>query len=684
MTMRKTTTTRKTLTTASVHKFFYATRCCLLCIIGAASFFPASAQTDTLSLPSATITERLRAEDDLTPTQSLSGHTLRSLSSQSVADALRYFTGVQLKDYGGLGGLKTINVRGMGSQHVGVMVDGVPLVNAQNGTIDLGRFDLDNLQSISLYNSQRTTLLQPAAAFASSSALYLQTLTPHFFQDNNATTNKRDWSLRARLRIGSFGTVQPTLNIEKPFSSHTVFSLSAGYIHSDGNYNFRYKVAGAYDTTGTRRNGDINAWRIESGLWGKTARSQWHIYGYLYTSSRGLPGAIVRGRGATADRQWDTNLFLQSSWQYRINHHYTHLFTGKLAYDYLHYLTDPKADPQSMFADNRYRTSSLYLSSAHRLVYNKFAIAIAADYRAERMTANLYDFPTPTRHTGFLSLTARTTKGPLRLQANLLATAMLDHTQQHQAMPRRTALSPAVNIAYQPWHNTPLTLQAFIKHSFRPPTLCDLYYTLVGNSNLKPERTWQYNVGATYKLPQWTFIKATTLRINAYHNAVSDKIVAIPSTSLFRWTMLNLGRVSIQGLEAEVKTNCEFSTLVLTLQASYTYERARDITDKTDAFYGDQVPYIPRHSGSIIALLSWKNFALNYSFIYTGSRYTQRANTTVNYMPAWYTNDLTLSYRLKHLDVALTCNNLFQQRYELVRGYPLPGRHWIFSMGWKL
>lgn len=49
-----------------------------------------------------------------------------------VADILRSFTGVQVKDYGGAGGLKTVNVRSLGSEHVGIFLDGIQVDNAQN------------------------------------------------------------------------------------------------------------------------------------------------------------------------------------------------------------------------------------------------------------------------------------------------------------------------------------------------------------------------------------------------------------------------------------------------------------------------------------------------------------------------------------------------------------------------
>lgn len=89
------------------------------------------------------------------PVQELSGERLQRLNSHNVADALRYFSGIQIKDYGGVGGLKTVNIRSMGTNHVGVFYDGIELGNAQNGTVDLGRFSLDNMESVTLYNGQK-------------------------------------------------------------------------------------------------------------------------------------------------------------------------------------------------------------------------------------------------------------------------------------------------------------------------------------------------------------------------------------------------------------------------------------------------------------------------------------------------------------------------------------------------
>lgn len=112
-----------------------------------------------------------RMQKKMSPVQILSGKELEKLNVYSVADALRYFSGVQIKDYGGIGGLKTVNIRSMGSHHVGVFYDGIELGNAQNGVVDLGRFSLDNMEVISLYNGQKSAIFQPAKDYSSASAI---------------------------------------------------------------------------------------------------------------------------------------------------------------------------------------------------------------------------------------------------------------------------------------------------------------------------------------------------------------------------------------------------------------------------------------------------------------------------------------------------------------------------------
>ena len=130
----------------------------LIFFVGYAAAFSSYAQTGKASLQDSLLhieEVEVYGKRPMATAQSLRGADLQALSTTSVADALKYFAGVQMKDYGGLGGLKTINVRSMGAQHVGVYVDGIRITNAQNGTVDLGKFSISSMESISLYNANK-------------------------------------------------------------------------------------------------------------------------------------------------------------------------------------------------------------------------------------------------------------------------------------------------------------------------------------------------------------------------------------------------------------------------------------------------------------------------------------------------------------------------------------------------
>ena len=66
-------------------------------------------QNPTQYIETVTVQGR-RSVPSIIPAQTLSGAELEKLNANSVADAIRYFSGVQIKDYGGIGGLKTVNI----------------------------------------------------------------------------------------------------------------------------------------------------------------------------------------------------------------------------------------------------------------------------------------------------------------------------------------------------------------------------------------------------------------------------------------------------------------------------------------------------------------------------------------------------------------------------------------------
>ncbi len=633
-----------------------------------------------------------RQSEEIVPSQRLAGGRLEALSSYSVADALRYFSGVQIKDYGGVGGLKTIDVRSMGTNHMGVFYDGIQLGNAQNGLVDLGRFSLENVEEIALYNGQKAQIFQSARDFGTSGSVYIKTRRPKF------DDNKR-FNLRCIVKGGSFGMINPAVVWEQRWSECLSSSLSAEYMGATGRYKFRYRrvlPSGvvAWDTTAVRQNGDIAAVRLEGSVFGRYRRGTWYAKGYYYDSERGIPGAIVNNVWRFAQRQWDRNAFVQGQWIHHVSDRYKFQLSAKYAYDRLRFLNP---DTTLMYLDNVFAQHEFYLSTAHHLrIARGWEANMSVDYQYNSLSANLADFKYPKRNSLLVAFASQYEWGRFKALASLLGTNVFDVSLTESASLSRW--TPAVYLSYALIRggDTELALRAFYKKIFRMPTFNDLYYTEVGNAHLDPEDTQQFDLGGILTRDWYRgWLRHIEVKADGYYNMVDNKIVAIPKGSgQYRWMMMNIGKVRIAGVETTAETVVRpHRSLGLTLCANYTYQRAMDMTDPEDndvyaGTYGGQIAYIPRHSGSVVANLAWRGLSINYSFVYVGERYHTSANIRENYEQPWYTHDLSLSYRHifakwrgrvglpRCVTVALECNNVFDQQYEVVLNYPMPGRNW--------
>ena len=625
--------------------------------------------------------QRIRKE--VIPVQMLAGKELQKLSVHSVADAIRYFSGIQVKDYGGIGGLKTVNIRSMGSHHVGVFYDGIELGNAQNGVVDLGRFSLDNMEAVSMYNGQKSAIFQSAKDFASASSIYMTTRTPSF------KGSKRN-NLNVGIKGGSFATINPSVLWEHRFSDKLSGSISAEYMYTSGEYKFRYAKKEGYDTTEVRKNGDVYSLRMEGALFGTVKGGEWKTKVYYYNSERGYPGASVReepGKFKHQDRQWDDNLFVQGSFRKNFGSVYSLLLNGKYAYDHLHYLSDPNLDVTTMYVDNRYTQQETYLSAANLFtIFDWWSASLSADFQWNTLDADLVDFVYPQRYSVLTAAATSIRFEQFKFQASLLHTYVKDVTRKvGGSAGKKSIITPTVVASYQPFQKIDLSLRAFYKRVFRMPTLNDLYYTFIGNKNLKPEYTNQFNVGITYGKDFTTRgLRRLEFQVDGYYNQVEDKIIAMPTSNQFRWTMLNLGYVEIRGVDVAAQGYWTVGKVDVSTRLNYTYQKAQDFTDPESRHYGGQIPYVPWHSATAILSGSYRGWDLNYSFIYTGERYEAVANIPENYAQPWYTHDMGLSKTIKWkktmLRVTGEVNNIFNQPYEVVQCYPMPGTNFKLKL----
>ena len=655
----------------------------LLCVLPLSLALSGGPLCDTLSLPAASVVEHV----DAPPSARVSGAELAA--SPTAADAVRQFTGLQLKDYGGVGGLKTVNVRSLGSEHVGVYVDGIAMDQAQNMQVDLGRLSTWAFGEISLYHGQKNEPLQTAKEYGSASALHFTTMAP--------AENR----FRARVSGGSFGSLSTGLMLERRLGSRLSLRTLAEYTRTDGDY--RYRLSGyreregewkRFDSTLVRENGDLQSLSANADLFFHDGRSQGRIGVRYYGSERGLPGPVVRRADPfplSADRQKDHNLSLQGRWDFS-GHSSVYRLTlrGKLSDDYTRYATHPERNPMALPYDNYYRQRASYLSASQRVCLGEVVFSLATDLQYNTLDSDVGQFVHPSRLTTYTAAAVTWFPGSVRASASLLHTFANDRFDREaggftRENATRSAFSPFVRLEYLfPRH---FTVSAFAKRSYRMPSFNDLYYTYIGNADLRPEDARQLSAALSYDsgfgMPGERLWRVRA-RIEAYHNRVLDKIVALPTASQFRWTMLNFGKVDIDGaeLEGEIVIPRLVREISWNVNAHYTFQRA---LNREAPFAGNQIPYIPLHSGSVSATISWNGWRVDWTSSFTGLRYSMAANTPDYEVAPYSLSDLRLEKRFggsrfPECTLRLSLNNVFGSRYEIVQHYPMPGRHFLIGL----
>lgn len=606
-----------------------------------------------------------------TPIQTLSHTDMERLGIHDMGDALKRFAGVQVKDYGGVGGMKTVNIRGLGAGHTGVTYDGVQVGDCQSGQVDLSRFTLDNVSLVSLQIGQEDNIYQSAKAYTSAGLINISTLQG---------VSDRKPHLTTTLRTGSYGLFSPSLLYHQQFSRLGIGAYTS-YERADGVYWFTLKN-GIKTIHERRNNSDIQTWRGELNMSYQVTDKQtlqWKAYGF--TSNRGLPGAVIYDNTYSAERLKDKNVFTQMLYENLFSNRIKMKAAAKWNYAWSRY----SDIPASGYKEDTYRQNETYLTAT--LWTNPLQglnFSFAQDYAHNHLSMTLPKAANPTRNSLWTALAANYQIGPFSVNASLLATNIYERVKQGNASDGFHRLSPAFSMQWRCLQD--FRLRFGYKDIFRTPTLNELYYTGIGNRHLNPEKSRMWNLGTTYS---HTFNRTLQLSLTAdgYFGNVTDKIIAVPK--MFYWQMMNAGKVRQLGLDVSANIEKRWGNdWTVSATGSYSLMKATDISDPTAVYYRNQIAYTPRHSGSASILLHTPYLDFCYNVLVMGERYTLSYNIPDNRMRPFADHSITLSREFninkQQLRVQFDVRNLGNKNYEVVRFYPMPGTNWRLSVSWVL
>ena len=625
-----------------------------------------------------TVTER-RLPVSLTagaPVQRMEKAELERMGALDVSDAVRHFSGVSVKDYGGIGGMKTVSVRSLGAQHTAVSYDGVAVGDCQSGQVDISRFSLDNVSALTLTIGQGDDIFQPAKALASAGVLSIETGKPDF--------GAASFRLAARVKSGSFGLANPSLFGAVRLGGKAGLSFYGDYLRADGNYPFEY-VNGTRRIKAKRNNSDIQAYRGEANFYASLGDGQdLRAKLYLFHSERGLPGSVVYDNPYAAERLHDRNYFGQLNYEVSFSSKWKLKAAGKFNYVW-NRDTDKEA---SGMRDDRFRQTETYLTATlWSEPLRGLSFSLAQDFAYNDLSTTLSNCQYPERYTVLTALSVQYRHPVFRITASLLNTYITENVRIGTAADDRQRLSPAVSLSWRPLPSMAWRLRASYKDIFRVPTFNDLYYRLIGNTRLRPESTRQWNVGTTWGVQVSPVVETLDVSVDAYYNKVKDKIVAVPT--MFVWKMSNVGEVETVGVDVNVSAGIRVAkSMRLGLSGAYNFMQAEDVTDRDSKLWRNQIAYTPRHSGS--GNLTWETpwVDVAYNVVFASERYRMPQNSADNRIRPYSDHSLsafrTFRWGRHALRLQADALNLGGKNYEIVRFYPMPGRNYKFTVTYYL
>jgi len=431
--------------------------------------------------------------------------------------------------------------------------------------------------------------------------------------------------------------------------------------------------------------------RIEGALYGNfTEKENGYIKGYFYQSERGLPGPTILYNNESSSKQriWDNTFFTQAHYEKEFSRFWVFQTNAKLNSGYTHYL-DPAYLGTEGKLENTYRQTEYYGSASvlYRALDN-LSFSATTDGAWTTLTSDASDFAFPTRLSWLSAMAAKYVTNQVLATASMLSTEVYEKVKIGNAASDYHKLSPYVSVSVKPFEGTDLRIRIFYKNIFRLPSFNDLYYANVGNKDLKPEKTNQVNLGLTYNFSINNWLPLLSLTLDVYHNDVTDKIVAYPNKDTFSWTILNYGKVVIDGLDLTTETTLQpWKNVGILLGSNYTYQRALNVTSLTDGNYNNQLPYTPRVSGSGKAGIVTPLINISYSLLWSGHRYAVNQNYIENRLPAYYDHSLSVSRNFQcktgliHLNLEVL--NLLDTNYEIVKWFPMPGRSFRATVSLK-
>lgn len=582
---------------------------------------------------------------------------IAQLGAWQVADAAATIPGAFIKNYGGIGGLKTISLRGTTSQQTLILLDGVRLTSGANGTVDLSGLPLALFEEIEVSRGGSSAL------YGGSAIAGVVNLRSSSYNSNSLS---RPLSVNVNTAFGSFGEMLTAAQVG--FSAIGArWNIAGEYMTSKGDYPFQSHQFGK-EITIKRTNADFQniglftSVSFELGQWTASSRL------FLKNTDRGSPGAVLQGSIEQASaRLREKEALMIHSVRTKSTQNSTLTLAVSTRYGELHY-----RDKDALFrgpdgANDLFITREVLLSAQMQWLTAFIHCGLSSELTYSDLRGNSFqpEVGSFVERTTF-SFAANAYKDIL-LDSSFTLAAQLQSRIDVNSL-NSNAFSPLVGLILR--HNDiPLRIRTSWSYNFRLPNFNEMYYLNFGTASLRPERAQSLNLGLVWDINSHLQAEAETFIIST-----NNQIIAVPKSPV-TWSAQNIGTVLSRGIE--LSAGGEIIKQFLSGRVAYTRQTTTDETVNS-LTPGKQIPYVPQEivSGNITTAIekSMIGFSINYSSF----RYSLADNSSESIIPSYLQVNIFAEQKINLTNINLTlradCNNLFNERYSVVLNYPMPGR----------
>jgi outer membrane cobalamin receptor len=626
----------------------------LLFIIYGISFAQVSSSKDTVFHTEEinVISNRIEMNIFQSPTsiKLIESKQINSSNGERISDVLKSSGNIFMKSYGSNASLNTISFNGLGAEHTLILIDGRNINSFQNSQVDLSTIPKDKIEKIEIINNGASSIYGSNAIGG-----VLNIITKNGIND------------------------KPSIKISGAYGSYDLTKVSANLVSSTGNLNYdlfysNEKSKDNFDylfNNGIRKierrreNNNFSTNNFYVNLnYGINEKNELRYNTSYISQKRNIPGIETGNTPSNAeqiDDNWnnylsyklilDKDLYISSGLNYQNN------------------LMKYKDIFSKYFYKNRVISNNTILNYNYKYIKSTFGYEVLyADLNSES-----YEKTVSRKQYSIFSAMEYDIKKKLKLFPSIRYDFINDIN--------KSIVTAKFGINYKPFEKIDLNLRSSIGNNFGAPTFNELYYINSGNPNLKPEKSINIDAGLIYRL---NFISENTIEFNYTRINLEDKIVWKPGDNGY-WRPFNIDKSesNIYSFDVKMKKNIR-KDIQIVLNYNYTYNKSTKVSSdySGDPSYGKQIFYVPLELSKINFESSYKDAGVNLFYSFTGKRYSDFEN--INRLPVIDLLDGNVFYKFKIskilLETKFEVNNILNEDYQVIPGYPMPLRNYKFIL----